>query len=265
MPFSFPRPLACTLCLVALFAAAPLLSQATSQPASPPPAQTTPPAAAPVPRPSPASAQRRRRADSDAIRHAARRLRALPREQPPALLPPRHPRRPRQEVHQRQKHHPLPNAQGRHAHPDRPDREAEHRQDSSSAKSDRRSNSSATPERFSSIFRKPCARARSTLSISITPAILLRPAASAHLPSRTMPPGQVWINTACEGTGASIWWPDKDQWRDEAREHGHQRRHPQRAGRCFERQIRRARPISATATRAGTGTSAIPSITTMWR
>ena len=27
--------------------------------------------------------------------------------------------------------------------------------------------------------------------------------------------GQVWINTACEGTGASIWWPDKDQWRDE--------------------------------------------------
>jgi aminopeptidase N len=29
------------------------------------------------------------------------------------------------------------------------------------------------------------------------------------------PAGRVWINTACEGTGASIWWPDKDQWRDE--------------------------------------------------
>jgi aminopeptidase N len=29
------------------------------------------------------------------------------------------------------------------------------------------------------------------------------------------PQGRVWINTACEGTGASIWWPDKDQWRDE--------------------------------------------------
>ncbi|HZB87316.1 MAG TPA: M1 family metallopeptidase [Terracidiphilus sp.] len=29
------------------------------------------------------------------------------------------------------------------------------------------------------------------------------------------PAGKVWINTACEGTGASIWWPDKDQWRDE--------------------------------------------------
>ncbi len=27
--------------------------------------------------------------------------------------------------------------------------------------------------------------------------------------------GQHWINTACEGEGASIWWPNKDQWRDE--------------------------------------------------
>ncbi len=29
------------------------------------------------------------------------------------------------------------------------------------------------------------------------------------------PSGHAWIFTACEGTGASIWWPDKDQWRDE--------------------------------------------------
>ena len=29
------------------------------------------------------------------------------------------------------------------------------------------------------------------------------------------PSGHTWINTACEGQGASIWWPDKDQWRDE--------------------------------------------------
>jgi aminopeptidase N len=29
------------------------------------------------------------------------------------------------------------------------------------------------------------------------------------------PSGHVWVNTACEGTGASIWWPNKDQWRDE--------------------------------------------------
>ena len=25
----------------------------------------------------------------------------------------------------------------------------------------------------------------------------------------------LWINTACEDDGASIWWPNKDQWRDE--------------------------------------------------
>ncbi len=29
------------------------------------------------------------------------------------------------------------------------------------------------------------------------------------------PAGRTWIFTACEGEGASIWWPDKDQWRDE--------------------------------------------------
>jgi len=29
------------------------------------------------------------------------------------------------------------------------------------------------------------------------------------------PSGRVWINTACEETGASMWWPNKDQWKDE--------------------------------------------------
>ena len=29
------------------------------------------------------------------------------------------------------------------------------------------------------------------------------------------PEGKDWIFTACEGEGASIWWPNKDQWRDE--------------------------------------------------
>ncbi len=28
--------------------------------------------------------------------------------------------------------------------------------------------------------------------------------------------GKPWITTACEETGASVWWPNKDQWRDEA-------------------------------------------------
>jgi aminopeptidase N len=32
---------------------------------------------------------------------------------------------------------------------------------------------------------------------------------------RKDPQGRHWINTACEGIGASIWWPNKDQWRDE--------------------------------------------------
>jgi aminopeptidase N len=29
------------------------------------------------------------------------------------------------------------------------------------------------------------------------------------------PSGHTWINTACEGTGSSMWWPSKDQWQDE--------------------------------------------------
>ncbi len=29
------------------------------------------------------------------------------------------------------------------------------------------------------------------------------------------PSGKPWVFTACEGEGASIWWPNKDQWRDE--------------------------------------------------
>ena len=32
---------------------------------------------------------------------------------------------------------------------------------------------------------------------------------------RADPAGRPWINTACEGEGSSIWWPSKDQWRDE--------------------------------------------------
>jgi aminopeptidase N len=31
----------------------------------------------------------------------------------------------------------------------------------------------------------------------------------------TDPAGRPWIFSACEGEGASIWWPNKDQWRDE--------------------------------------------------
>jgi aminopeptidase N len=27
--------------------------------------------------------------------------------------------------------------------------------------------------------------------------------------------GHTWINSSCEGPGAMVWWPNKDQWRDE--------------------------------------------------
>ena len=30
--------------------------------------------------------------------------------------------------------------------------------------------------------------------------------------------GKPWITTACEEEGASVWWPNKDQWRDEPQE-----------------------------------------------
>jgi aminopeptidase N len=29
------------------------------------------------------------------------------------------------------------------------------------------------------------------------------------------PKGRPWITTSCEGPGASVWWPNKDQWHDE--------------------------------------------------
>ena len=32
---------------------------------------------------------------------------------------------------------------------------------------------------------------------------------------RKDPEGRHWVYTACEGEGSSIWWPSKDQWRDE--------------------------------------------------
>lgn len=35
---------------------------------------------------------------------------------------------------------------------------------------------------------------------------------------RKDPDGNPWISTACEGEGSSIWWPSKDQWRDEVEE-----------------------------------------------
>ncbi len=32
------------------------------------------------------------------------------------------------------------------------------------------------------------------------------------------PAGRPWIYSACEDVGASVWWPNKDQWRDEVKD-----------------------------------------------
>lgn len=32
------------------------------------------------------------------------------------------------------------------------------------------------------------------------------------------PSGHDWVYSACEGIGASVWWPNKDQWQDEVQE-----------------------------------------------
>ena len=35
---------------------------------------------------------------------------------------------------------------------------------------------------------------------------------------RQDPAGRDWVNTSCQDMGASVWWPNKDQWRDEVEE-----------------------------------------------
>ena len=213
MPFSFPRPLACTLCLVALFAAAPLLSQATSQPASPPPAQTTPPAAAPVPPPKP------RIRPNDAG----------------APIPTRYDM--------------LRGAYG----PYRANNDLLYYHLDIRVDPDKQTVSGKNTIRFRML--QDGARIqldlRDTLNIDKilygdtllkytrdTGAVFIDFPQTLHsgktysidffysghpeetgrfggMSFKKDPSGHVWIFTACEGTGASMWWPNKDQWRDE--------------------------------------------------
>lgn len=35
---------------------------------------------------------------------------------------------------------------------------------------------------------------------------------------RKDPAGRDWVNTSCQDVGASVWWPNKDQWHDEVEE-----------------------------------------------
>ena len=69
---------------------------------------------------------------------------------------------------------------------------------------------------------------------------------------RKDPAGRDWINTACEGEGSSIWWPSKDQWRDEVENMRLSVSIPNGSS-TRQTAASSARPISATATHAGIG------------
>ena len=112
-------------------------------------------------------------------------------------------------------------------------------------------------------FPRPEKGRRRTPSSSTTPAIPSRWAAlAASCSAKTH--GPPLVNTACEEEGASVWWPNKDQWRDEPETMDISVEAPSNLVEVSNGRLQR-RPISATATRAGTGTSATPSTTTMSR
>jgi hypothetical protein len=123
------------------------------------------------------------------------------------------PRRPGQEIHQRKKHHPLPHAAGRHPHPTRPRRPPQRRQNPLWLHSvEIRAGFRRRLRGFSRILSNP---AISIPSISITPARRCTTGRFGAFTFAQDPSGHPWIYTACEETGASEWWPNKDQWRDE--------------------------------------------------
>ena len=66
---------------------------------------------------------------ADEGRPAPGRLRPVPRQQRPAVLPPRCPRRPGEEVHRREEHDSLQDAEGRHPDSARPHGNADNRED----------------------------------------------------------------------------------------------------------------------------------------
>ena len=63
--------------------------------------------------------------------------------------------------------------------------------------------------------RRPSSQGNPTRSRFSIRATHLNKDVSAALRFKKDPAGRPWVNTACEGEGASIWWPNKDQWRDE--------------------------------------------------
>ena len=107
---------------------------------------------------------------------------------------------------------------------------------------------------------------RRTRSTSITPASRCRHRQrSAASPSARIRPASPGLYTACEGVGASIWWPNKDQWRDEVETAWRSASRFPTIWSTSPTASSSARPTSATATRAGIGSCTTPSTTTTCR
>ena len=231
---------------------APPLGQPTP---APPLGQQPPRSAGPGPRAAATQA-------ADPRRHPARRVRALPREQRPPLVSPRRAGRSGEEVDRRQEHHPLQDAQGRHAHPARSLRQPERRQDP--ARDD--------PAQV---------RARDQHRLGRLPAAAEgRPRVRDRLLLLGQPEGDGPVRRHGVQEGSGRQGLDLHRLRGRrrgdlvaeqgpvarrSREDGDQRRDPQRPDRRLERQVRRARPIWATATPAGTGRCSTRSTTTACR
>ena len=170
---------------------------------------------------------------------------------------------PEKKIHQRQEHHPLQDAQGRHAHPARP--AAALNIDKILLGDNRRSSTSAIPAPSSSTSPRRSANRRArTASTSTTPAIPSRPAASAASLSRRIQPAIPGSTPPAKASAPASGGPTKTSgatkwraWRSAS---------PSPTTSSMSRTASSsARPTSATATRAGTGACTIPSTTTTSR
>ena len=200
---------------------------------------------------------------ADARRRPPRRVRPVSRQQRPAFVSPRRPRRSGSAVHRRQEHDSIPDA----ARTIAASRSTSTRisRSTRSCLARRRSPTCASSTPCSSIFRRRCNRARSMRSTSTTRA---RPEATARFGGISFgkdPAGRDWVTHRVRGRRRQLLVAEQGPVARRGREHGDQRRGPQRPRRRLQRRIQAARPTSATVTRGGTGRSITRSTTTTWR
>ena len=150
---------------------------------------------------------------ADAGDLAARRVRPVSRQQRLALLSPRRARRSGEADDQRQEHDPLPHAQGRRPDPARP--AGRHSAVDKILFGD-------VPLKFEREFGAVFVDFPETLKAGQDYSIDFyysgKPGSTGRfggMAFRKDPAGRPWIYTSCERQGASAWWPNKDQWRDE--------------------------------------------------